>query len=141
MMARTRNPTPHRGLMNVSAIREVLKKHGAIRHAIAFGSMAAGRARPDSDLDIAVDLGHRLTPEEKMQLIGDLAASCGRPVDLLDLRTTCGPLLGQILKHGRRLVGNDADRAELIRRHVFDSEDFLPYVDRMLRERRQAWIG
>lgn len=51
------------------------------------------------------------------------------------------PLLGQILTHGRRVVGSDAERAELIRRHLFDVADFLPYVERMLHERRRAWIG
>ena len=60
---------------------------------------------------------------------------------MVDLRTAGEPLLGQILQYGQRLIGNDADHAELIRRHIFDSEDFLPYVNRILRERRQAWIG
>ena len=31
--------------------------------------------------------------------------------------------------------------AALVRRHLFDATDFQPYVDRMLRERRQAWTG
>lgn len=62
-------------------------------------------------------------------------------VDLIDLRTVGEPWLGQILKHGQRIIGSDADHAELVRRHVFDAEDFPPCVDRMLRERRWAWAG
>jgi predicted nucleotidyltransferase len=123
------------------AIRESLQCRGDVRQAIIFGSTAVNRARPDSDLDIAVDLGHRISPDEKQSLIGDLALVAGRPVDLVDLHTAGEPLLGQILSHGQRLIGSDTDYAALIRRHVFDSEDFLPYVERLLRERRRAWIG
>lgn len=126
---------------NLSRLRDVLEKHPDIRQAIVFGSVATGNARHDSDLDIAVETRRPLQTEDKLQLIEILAAAAGRPVDLIDLRTTGGPLLGQVLKHGRRILGSDADHAELLRRHLFDTEDFQPYVDRMLRERRQAWIG
>ncbi|GGJ99618.1 hypothetical protein GCM10011394_06010 [Luteimonas terricola] len=103
--------------------------------------MAAGRAHPGSDLDIAVEADHPLDAREKTALIEAFASATGRPVDLIDLKTASGPLLAQILKHGRRILGSDSDHAELIRRHLFDAEDFQPYVERMLRERRQAWIG
>lgn len=124
-----------------SLVLDVLQRQPGIRQAVIFGSMASGRARADSDLDIAVDAGRPLDAPAKARLIEALAAATGRAVDLIDLRTAGEPLLGQILKHGRRVVGSDADWAELLRRHLFDAEDFLPYVDRMLRERRQAWIG
>lgn len=124
-----------------SLVLDILQRQPGIRQAVIFGSMASGRARADSDLDIAVDAGRPLDAPAKARLIEALAAATGRAVDLIDLRTAGEPLLGQILKHGRRVVGSDADWAELLRRHLFDAEDFLPYVDRMLRERRQAWIG
>lgn len=31
--------------------------------------------------------------------------------------------------------------ASLLRQHLFDAADFLPYRDRILEERRRAWIG
>ena len=31
--------------------------------------------------------------------------------------------------------------AELMRRHVYANEDFVPYLERLLDERRKAWIG
>ncbi len=39
----------------------------------------------------------------------------------------------------KRILGSDADYAALIHRHILDNEDFMPYVHRLLRERRQAW--
>lgn len=36
------------------AIRKVLRSHGEVREARLFGSRAKGRARPESDVDIAI---------------------------------------------------------------------------------------
>ena len=124
-----------------SAIRATLMEHAGIRLAILFGSMAAGKGRPDSDVDLAIDAGHVLDVDKKMTLIGKLAECTGRPIDLIDLRSVGEPLLGQIIRHGKRLFGEDAVYAELIKRHVFDEADFMPYYRRILGERRNAWIA
>ncbi|MGH8548739.1 MAG: type VII toxin-antitoxin system MntA family adenylyltransferase antitoxin [Methylococcales bacterium] len=122
-------------------VRQVLNRHPNIRLAFIFGSMAQGRARPDSDLDAAVQAGRPLNVEEKMQLIAELAESLGRPVDLVDLCTVGEPLLGQIISGGRRVLGSDADYARLLNKHVLDQADFMPYRRRILEERRRKWIG
>lgn len=108
---------------------------------ILFGSLATGEGRVESDLDLAVDAGRRLTAGEKTALISELAENVGRPVDLVDLHAVGEPLLGQILRHGKRILGSDTRYANLIRRHLFDQADFLPYRNRILAERRRAWIG
>ena len=123
------------------SILAVLKRHPRIDTAILFGSLARGEARPDSDLDLAVDAGSALTPDEKACLIADLADCLGRPVDLIDLARAGEPLLGQILRHGQRLQGCDDRYAVLLRRHILAMADFVPYRDRILAERRQAWIA
>ena len=122
-------------------IRQVLNQHGGIRLAILFGSLADGRATAQSDLDLAVLTDIPLSAETKMTLIAELSQAIGRPVDLIDLRIAGEPLLGQVLKRGVRLFGNDTDYAELLKRHLFDEADFMPYRRRILAERRQAWIG
>ena len=129
------------GAAGISLLRELLQGRFGLRQAFVFGSLARGGARPDSDLDIAVQADHPLSADQAATLIDALAAACGRPVDLIDLKAVGEPLLGQILAHGQRLFGSDEDHAALVRRHVFDTEDFLPYARRMLRERRRAWIG
>jgi predicted nucleotidyltransferase len=123
------------------AILAAIGTQPGIGLAILFGSLALGAGRPESDLDLAVDAGHSLTASEKITLISALAETTGRPVDLVDLQSVGEPLLGQILRHGKRLLGSDTQYANLIRRHVFDQADFLPYRNRILTERRQAWIG
>jgi len=122
-------------------IRGVLAAHGRIVLAVLFGSMADLRARSDSDVDIAVAAGRALSADEKLALIGQLAERLGRPVDLIDLQTVGEPLLGEIIRHGRRVLGTDTAYASLISKHLFDQADFLPYRTRILDERRRAWIG
>jgi len=112
-----------------------------LRLAIVYGSCAKGLQRPDSDLDIAVDMGQVMTSQQHIDIISALALATGRPIDLIDLRKVGEPLLGQILKYGRRIMGSDVIHAQYMTRHIMDSEDFVPLQQRILQERRQAWIG
>ncbi len=123
------------------SMQRVFARHSEIRMALLFGSLAAARTHRDSDLDLAVGAGRALTAVERMSLIAELADATGRPVDLIDLYVVGEPLLGQILKRGRRILGSNGAYAELIKRHVFEEADFMPYQRRILAERRRAWIG
>lgn len=122
-------------------LKAVLARFPEITLALVFGSVALGRQRADSDLDIAVAAEHVLTADEKRALIDALATSTGRPIDLIDLSTVSEPLLGQILRHGIKLFGNNVLYGNLISRHVFEQTDFMPYRTRLLAERRATWIG
>jgi uncharacterized protein len=122
-------------------IQTVLNTHSEIQLAYVFGSIAKATSTPTSDLDIAIQTATPLGVHAKIQLIEELAAATGRAVDLIDLRTAGEPLLGEILRDGIRLTGSNSAHAETINRHLFDSADFLPYVRRMLAERRQRWTN
>jgi len=122
-------------------LQEVLSRFPELVLALVFGSIAEGRQRTDSDLDIAVAAKQALTAVEKMDIIAALAEQTGRPVDLIDLKVVGEPLLGQIVRHGRRLSGSDGEYGSLISRHLFEQADFMPYRNRVLAERRAAWIG
>ena len=122
-------------------LQEVLTGFPDLVLALVFGSVAKGCQRIDSDLDIAVAAKQALTVDEKMAIIAALAEQTGRPIDLIDLKVVAGPLLGQIVRHGRRLLGSDAEYGRLLSRHVFEQADFMPYRNRVLAERRAAWIG
>lgn len=122
-------------------MREVLAGFPELILALVFGSVAKGLQRIDSDLDIAVVAKQALTADEKIVIISALAEKTGRPVDLVDLKEVGEPLLGQIVQHGRRLLGSDGEYGRLISRHLFEQADFMPYRNRILAERRAAWIG
>ncbi len=126
---------------DIHLLQNTLQRHGGLELAFVFGSGARGIARADSDLDLAVQAAQALGPIEKMALIGDLAEATGRPVDLIDLHTVGEPLLGQILTHGQRILGSADTHGRLLSRHLLDAADFLPYAQRIVDERRRAWIG
>lgn len=122
-------------------IARLLRAHDAIEAAWLFGSLADGAARSDSDLDVAILGPDPLTSEEKEKLIESLARTFGRPVDLIDLEVTRGPIVGQILRHGTRLFCDDSSLyAEILKRWWFYQADWMPYRRRILRERREQWI-
>ena len=106
-----------------------------------FGSVAKGCANFDSDLDVAYYGKTPLTGQQKMQLIAELGQKTGRPIDLVDLFERPEPLLGQVLTSGRRIKGGDSVYAELLYRHLVAQADFVPLQNRILVERRAAWIG
>ena len=133
------SPQPLPGMDQL--LREVLARFPGLMLALVFGSVAKGCQRADSDLDIAVAAEHALTAADKMAIIEALAERTGRPVDLIDLKVVAEPLLGQIVRHGRRLMGGDNAYGQLISRHLFEQADFMPYRNRVLAERRAAWIG
>lgn len=122
-------------------LKEVFAHFSSIVLVVLFGSAAAGQQRADSDLDIAVAAKHILSADEKIALIAALAERTGRAIDLIDLRTVSEPLLGQIVRYGKRVLGSDTLYGELISRHLFEQSDFMPYRARLLTERRMAWIG
>lgn len=122
-------------------LKETLEQFPQVSLAMLFGSAASGRQQPNSDLDIAVATDRPLTANERIAIISALAERTGRPVDLVDLNGVAEPLLGQVVRHGRRILGSDALYGELINRHLIEQADFMPYRTRLLAERRLAWIG
>lgn len=130
----------HDGAVLRRTILQALEEFGDIEQVVLFGSLAKGRARPDSDLDVAVEAGQPLTGAQKIAMIEALALACSRPVDLVDLRTAGQPLLTQIVTSGVRLKGSDAAWARLVYRNIIDNEDFVPLQQRILRARQAAWI-
>lgn len=79
----------------ISRLRETLKERPDLHLAVLFGSQARGKARPDSDLDLAV-LGDRL---DSLSLARDLSLATDLEVDIVDLGQDLGyPLLNAIVR-------------------------------------------
>ncbi|HEX7339262.1 MAG TPA: nucleotidyltransferase domain-containing protein [Rhodanobacteraceae bacterium] len=127
--------------MSLHQLTQALARHTDLRLAIVFGSVAKGTARPDSDIDVAVKADAPLTPAQKMRLIEDIAMATGRPVDLIDLAVAGEPLLGEIIRHGKQLLGGPEAMAELALKHVYLNEDFVPLIKRALDTRNNAWLN
>jgi uncharacterized protein len=78
--------------MDRQSVLAILKKHQAelerqgVRHAALFGSVARGEAKPDSDIDIMVDLDPdaRLGVYEYVGIKDYIAELFDQPVDVVN---------------------------------------------------------
>lgn len=77
-----------------AAMREVLRDRQDVHLALLFGSQARGKARPDSDVDVAV-LGENL---DVFDLYGDLSLAVHKEVDVVDLSFAGFALLNAIVR-------------------------------------------
>ena len=109
------------------------------RLALLFGSHGDGRARRDSDIDLALLYDDPISSATRFALIEDIGAAFGRPVDLVDLHRAPFPVTGEALG-GRRLIGDDETYAALAVRHLVDRADFGPLHDGLLNRRLDAWL-
>ena len=126
----------------LAALADRLSGEADVRLAIVFGSVAAGTAGFDSDVDLAVMLDRRMDAARRMALLQLVAEVTGRPVDLVDLRDAGVAVMRAALEEGRMLLCRDRrDYFMLLSKMVTDAEDFLPLYERVLAERRKAWIG
>jgi len=126
----------------IERCREALLRRPAIKLAIIYGSAAAGKMRPDSDVDVAVLCENALDTDERLSLIEKLSAVCRREVDLVDLAGLDGEILRQILCKGRILVKKDASAYyRLAQRMIYNEADFMPLVRRAQKERIRRFIN
>jgi predicted nucleotidyltransferase len=74
---------------------------------IIFGSAAQGKARPDSDIDIAFLSKHENSGIDLYAASQKLAGLLKRDVDLIDLNRVSPVLQVQVLKNGRIILDQD----------------------------------
>jgi len=126
---------------NTTQIQAILERHDAIQLAFIFGSTASGKAQPNSDLDIGLAAAIPLTAAQKLELMDELAAAFGCPIDLVDLMTAPPPILSQVLTKGVCIIKKDTNLyASLIKKLWYDQADIMPNYNMILRQRRQKFI-
>jgi predicted nucleotidyltransferase len=122
------------------SLQGLLSRYCEFRLAILFGSQATDSSRADSDVDLALLADTQISSSLKLDLIEAIGAEFGRPVDIVDLYDAAEPILGQVLK-GKRLLGDNQTYARLLTKHLINVADFVPLQQRILAERRAAWIN
>jgi hypothetical protein len=114
---------------DLKLLKTVFAQFPQIKAVYLFGSLAAGRGRSDSDLDLAVISGHERPGSEKLDILGRLAQEGFCNVDLVFL-----PKDDIVLQYEAVRMNNivyqrsDFDSAAfyslIIRRYL----DFVPYL-------------
>lgn len=111
----------------VEALQKALRSRKDVRLALLFGSQARGKARGDSDVDVAIE-----GDVNTLALISELSDATGREVDVVELRRAGYPLLKALLREG--IVLHEAARgiaADWRTRTMFQVEVDRPGWERM----------
>jgi uncharacterized protein len=132
----------------LEAIAAALRPLDEVRAAILFGSRATGRARTDSDIDVAVLLDPQLAPsqpyERLSRLIRALATELAADrLDIVVLNEAPPALAFQILKYGRVAFERDARDLHRLRVRTYSQHADYQHTERVFREatRRRAARG
>ncbi|MGB9686683.1 MAG: type VII toxin-antitoxin system MntA family adenylyltransferase antitoxin [Rectinema subterraneum] len=123
-----------------------LREHYGVRDDIALlivhGSAAQDHLRPDSDIDIALALRHPLSIDEKLDYILDFSKTCGREIDLSDLRTIGGLFLHQVLSKGILIINRDIELyTKLVQKSLIYIEDIHPIHQNAQTQRIKEFIN
>jgi predicted nucleotidyltransferase len=94
----------------ISPVLNELDRLAGIDVAWVFGSRASDIYRSDSDLDLGVLFKRRPGAEELLLLRGELEATGGLAVDVVDLDGASPILARQVLVHGRLLIDHNPRR-------------------------------
>ncbi len=125
----------------LKAVTELISREHGLLLAWVFGSVAAGTAGVESDLDMAILSENPLEADEKAGLIERLSILTGRPVDLVDMRCAGPVVTREIFSQGKMILQRDQEQyARLLMRYWFDQSDWLPYRKQIIDKRREAWI-
>ena len=112
----------------IEALRRALSDRRDVRLALLFGSRARGRARPDSDADVAV-LGRNLN---LLGLATDLSSAAEVEVDVVSLVDPGYPLLNALLRDGILLHESEPGAAAAWRSRAWlQAETDRPWFERM----------
>jgi hypothetical protein len=133
------------------AVARSVSRRPEIQAAYIFGSVARGRARPDSDIDIAVLVGRRI-PEARalsyrLKLTNELGVALGRNDVQLVVLNQAPPLLAQrVLSQGTLVF--ERSRAARVRFQVQTASryaDLVPtmefYIRRLKKHVREGHVG
>ncbi len=125
------------------AVARCVARHADIQAAYIFGSVAQGRARPDSDIDIALLLRRRI-PEARalryqLKLALELGAALHRNDVQMVILNDAPPLLAhRVLSRG--VLVFERSRAARVRFHVQTASryaDLVPTMERYVRQLKQ----
>jgi len=86
-------------------VAELLFREFGVRKVVLFGSLTRGEARPESDIDLAVE---GLPPAQTFRAMARAAEAAGRHVDLVPVEGTRPEILAIIEREGEVFLGEPA---------------------------------
>ncbi|MCX6789586.1 MAG: nucleotidyltransferase domain-containing protein, partial [Candidatus Gribaldobacteria bacterium] len=126
--------------INKEKIKEIAQKYN-LEMVLLFGSQVNGRAKPDSDVDIAYSAQKQLSTDERIDLNNDLGDLFHKDiVDQVDIRSANPLLLHEISQNSQLLFGKEIDYLEFKAfafRNYIDSESLFNLEDLLIKKKHK----
>lgn len=114
---------------NFDQIPVVFRRYPSVQAVYLFGSFAAGTARPESDLDLAIVPRDASARAQALEIMADLTRLVHDRVDLVFLDSRDVLLRFEAVRHNRLVYHTpDFDAGSYESRIVREYWDFLPYL-------------
>jgi predicted nucleotidyltransferase len=126
--------------MLTDKLKDCLMPREEILGAWLFGSQASGRARPDSDVDVAFLADHALTLDERVSLQLEVESALGQArVDMVDLSRASSILQFEALQGIRLFVRSPEKVAVFSSLVAREYESDMALIKRGYRDRRDRF--
>lgn len=117
--------------LNIRGLAEVFRQYPGVRAVYLFGSHAADRVQPESDVDLAIVPRDGSVQERRLELLADLTKLGLDRVDLVFLDPEDLVLQYEAVRYNRIIYqAPDFDRGAMYSYVVRRYLDFLPYLER-----------
>jgi len=128
--------------INKEKIKKIAQKYN-LAMVLLFGSQVNGRAKPDSDVDIAYSAQKLLSTDERIGLNNELCDLFHKDiVDQIDIKNANPLLLHEISTNSKLLFGKEIDYLELKAfafRNYTDSQSLFNLEDLLIKKRRKEF--
>jgi predicted nucleotidyltransferase len=125
--------------INLNPVSKTLQQNDRVSAAWVFGSVATGKDRPDSDIDIAVlfieGLDKHIRFDMRLAIAAELTDLTGRQVDVIDMQAAPLLLQHQVRRFGYLLF--EKDHAYRVDFDVKSRREFLDFYPRLEKQNRQ----
>ncbi len=123
------NDVARKPFPELNALDPVFQKYPEIQAVYVFGSVATGKVKAGSDLDLGIVPKTPSLHERKLDILTDLARLGFCEVDLVFLDVKDIVLRFEIVKHNKVIYQtSDFDKGEYYSRILRQYFDFLPYL-------------
>ena len=120
----------------IKNLTEIFKKFPFIKAVYLFGSVAAGKERENSDLDLGIIPGSPDIHKQRLDILYELAKAGFSEVDLVFLDTDDIVLKYEVIRQNQLIYQtDDFDRGSTYSLIIRQYLDFLPYLE----TQRQAY--
>lgn len=114
---------------DLTELPEVFRQFPGVEVVFVFGSVAEGRRRPGSDLDLGIEGDPDRLEEVRLEMLTELVRRGFSRVDLVFLRQAPPVLAHEAVKHNRVVYArDDADIGSVFSRIVRKYLDIRPYL-------------